>query len=79
LSEGHKIVRTLPAKAKQHLFWGVAGVALGITAIVLGWDWKAIVLGFGFGVGFFSLGIWTIQSDRRIEDLKRQAEELDID
>ncbi len=27
----------------------------------------------------FALGIWTIQSDRRIEDLKRQVKELDLD
>jgi hypothetical protein len=46
---------------------------------VQGWDWKAIVLGFGFGVVLLGLGIWTIQSDRRIEDLKRQVKELDLD
>jgi len=72
-------VRPLPANAKQHLFWATAGFALGIAAVVQGWDWKAIVLGFGFGVVLLGLGIWTIQSDRRIEDLKRQVKELDLD
>ncbi len=72
-------MRTLPAQAKQHFIWGSAGLALGIASIIMGWDWKPTVLGFGFGVVLFGLGIWTIQSDRRIEDLKRQAKELDID
>ena len=72
-------MRALPAKAKQHLFWGVAGLALGITAVALAWDWKAMVLGFGFGFVFLGLGIWTIQSDRRIEDLKRQVKALDLE
>jgi hypothetical protein len=74
-----KTVRTLPAKAKNNIIWGIAGIALGVAAIYLGWDWKPMVLGFGFGAVMFGLGIWTIQSDRRIEDLKRQAKELDIE
>ncbi|GEM_PF-1819678 len=72
-------MRTLPAKAKQHMFWGTAGIALGVAAVMLGWDWKPMVLGFGFGIVLFGLGIWTIMSDRRIEDLKRQVKELDLE
>tara|TARA_B100002003_G_scaffold242116_1_gene264720 strand:- start:152 stop:271 length:120 start_codon:yes stop_codon:yes gene_type:complete len=38
-----------------------------------------MVLGFGFGIALVSLGVWTIMSDRRIEDLKRQVKELDLE
>ena len=72
-------MRKLPAKAKQHLIWSVIGFAIGLAAIIQGWDWKPMVLGFGFGFVLLCLGIWTIMSDRRIEDLKRQAKELDIE
>ena len=72
-------MRKLPAQAKQHFMWGTAGIILGIASIFLGWDWKPMALGFGFGFVLFGLGIWTIQSDRRIEDLKREAKELDIE
>jgi len=72
-------VRTLPAKAKQHLIWSIIGFALGIAAVIQGWDWKPMVLGFGFGFVLLCLGIWTIMSDRRIEDLKRQVKELDLE
>ena len=71
-------MRALPAKAKQHFAWGTISLALGFVAVFMGWDWKAMVLGFGFGAILFGLAIWTIQSDRRIEDLKRQVEELDL-
>lgn len=71
-------MRSLPVKAKQHFIWGGVGLVFSVLSLFMAWDWKAFVLGLGFGVVFICLGIWTIQSDRRIEDLKRQVQELDL-
>jgi len=38
-----------------------------------------VVLSFGFGIALVGLGVWTIMSDRRIEDLKHQVRDLDLE